>query len=237
MKGVLHVHSTFSDGEEQLERLVQLLKQEGMDFVAVSDHAEVFDELRMEQYVELCESLSDEGFLVMPGLEFALPGGHIHILGYGVTRRIRFANMEQLVDSIHQDGGLAVLAHPPSGSINIIGSIRSKLDGIEVWNERYDGAHSPRAESFQLLRRIRSVNGKASAYCGLDLHKIGQLRKPVYVDSQADRLDRESVLRSLATGAFTLRRGSMVIPSTGDLSLVQEFCIAVKQPFSRPWAG
>jgi hypothetical protein len=237
MKGVLHVHSTFSDGEESLEGLVRLFKQAGMSFIAVSDHAEVFDEARMSDYVGRCEALSDSRFVVIPGLEFALQGGSLHILGYGVTRRVRFTHMEQLVDGIHEAGGIAVLAHPPAGSTNMIGPIKGKLDGVEVWNGRYDGVHAPRAESFQLLRKVRSLNLKTSAYCGIDLHKIGQARKPVYLELNSDKVDRESILGALRDGRFTLRGSNMSIPSTGDLTFVQELSIAVKQPFCRPWAG
>src|SRR5437868_15335966 len=111
--GVLHVHSTFSDGEESLDRLIPLFKNAGMSFAAMSDHAEVFDSSRMEKYVALCESLSDPSFVVIPGLEFALKGGSIHILGYGINQRVAYSGMEQLVDEIHSAGGLAVLAHPP----------------------------------------------------------------------------------------------------------------------------
>jgi len=236
MKGVLHVHSVFSDGEESLERLVQMLKSAGMNFVAVSDHAEVFDEERMEQYVKLCEELSDSGFLVIPGLEFALHGGDIHILGYNITKRVRFQGMEQLVDGIHEAGGIAVLAHPPAGTTNMIGPVKTKLDGIEVWNARYDGPRAPRADSFQLLRRLRRMNTTVVAYCGIDLHKIGQLRRPVYVDVNTERLEQDAIVSALRSGHFTLHGANMAIPSTGDLSFVQ-LSIAVKQPLCRPWAG
>ena len=181
-RGLFHVHSVFSDGEESLERLVEIFRQSDMSFAAVSDHAEVFDNGRMEQYVRLCESLSDTGFLVIPGLEFALHGGDIHILGYGITRRVRFTSMEQLVDGIHDEGGIAVLAHPPAGSTNMIGPIKTKLDGIEVWNGRYDGVHAPRAGSFQLFRRVRQHNVTTAAYCGVDLHKLSQTRKLLYAN-------------------------------------------------------
>jgi hypothetical protein len=233
MKGVLHVHSTFSDGEESLEGLVRLFKQSGMNFAAVSDHAEVFDEARMSDYVALCEALSDSAFTVIPGLEFALKGGSIHILGYGITRRIRFATMEQLVDGIHDAGGVAVLAHPPAGSTNMIDSIKGKLDGIEVWNGRYDGIRAPRVDSFQLLRLVRSSNLKTSAFCGIDLHKTSQLKRPVYVEVSEQQRDRHSILAALRDGRFTLHGNSMSIPSSGDLTLIQELSIAVKQPFCR----
>ena len=55
--------------------------------------------------------------------------------------------MEELVEGIHAQGGIAVLAHPPIGSINMIGAIKAKLDGVEVWNGRYDGTVAPRADS------------------------------------------------------------------------------------------
>ena len=145
-KGVLHVHSRFSDGEESLERLVEVFQQSGMQFAAVSDHAEVFDDRRMEEYVHLCEALTSNSFLVIPGLEFALKGGTIHILGYGIRKRVRFSSIEGLVDGIHDAGGIAVLAHPPVGSINLIGGRQNQTR----WNrglERYQNPGDVRIRS------------------------------------------------------------------------------------------
>ena len=236
-RGVFHVHSVFSDGEESLERLVEIFRLSGMSFAGVSDHAEVFDDERMQEYVRLCESLSDNRFLVIPGLEFALHGGDIHILGYGITRRVRFKSMEQLVDGIHDEGGLAVLAHPPAGCTNMIGPIKAKLDGIEVWNGRHDGVHAPRADSFQLLRRVRRQNLKAAAYCGVDLHKLSQTRKLLYAGVNTGILTQSDIMSALRSGSFTLHGGNIAIPSTGDLTFIQELSIAVKQPLCRPLAG
>jgi hypothetical protein len=145
--------------------------------------------------------------------------------------------MEQLVDGIHEAGGIAVLAHPPAGSINMIAAIKGKLDGIEVWNGRYDGTVTPRAQSFQLLRRIRMSNVKTLAYCGIDLHKLAQVRKPLYVKVETNQLNRDGIINALRCGDFTLHGGNVVIPSSGNLSFLQELSIAVKQPLCRPWVG
>jgi predicted metal-dependent phosphoesterase TrpH len=237
LKGILHVHSNFSDGEEPLERVIGVLKRSGMQFAAVSDHAEVFDDERMEHYVHLCQALTDNSFLVIPGLEFALKGGTIHILGYGIRKRVRFNSIEGLVDGIHDAGGIAVLAHPPVGSINLIAPIKTKLDGIEVWNGRYDGTVAPRADSFQLLRRIRSLNSKTAAFCGVDLHQIAQARKLIYMAVQADEREEASILGAIRSSHFTLHGSNTTIPASGNLTFVQELSIAVKQPLCRPWAG
>jgi predicted metal-dependent phosphoesterase TrpH len=233
MRGVLHVHSVFSDGEESLERIVPMFKEAGMSFIAVSDHAEVFDAERMKQYVAACDSLSSSSFIVIPGLEFAFKGGSIHILGYGITQRVRSASMEELVDGVHEGGGLAVLAHPPVGSINMVRPIQTKLDGIEVWNGRYDGTITPRAESFQLLRQVRSSNGNAVAYGGVDFHKREQIRRPVYVDVEAEHVERAPIIDALRGGRFSISNGKVVIPASGKLTFMQELSIAVKQPLCR----
>jgi len=106
-----------------------------------------------------------------------------------------------------------------------------------VWNGRYDGVYAPRAESIQLLRSIRRLNIKASAYCGVDLHKIGQARRPVFVEVSAESINRDSIINAFRSGQFTVRGGAFSIPSSGDLTFVQELSIAVKQPLCRPWAG
>ena len=236
-KGVLHVHSVYSDGDETLDRLIEIFRQSGMAFAAVSDHAEVFDDIRMHRYVEHCQTLSRRNFMVIPGLEFALPGGGIHILGYGITKRIYASDMEKLVDGIHDAGGIAVLAHPPAGCTNMIAPIKAKLDGIEVWNGRYDGVHAPRADSFQLFRRIRATNFKAIAFGGMDLHKAGQAHRPIYVEAAAEALTKDAIMSSLKNGKFTVRGANIRIPATGELTFIQELAIAVKQPLCRRWAG
>jgi predicted metal-dependent phosphoesterase TrpH len=237
MRGVLHVHSIFSDGEESLERIVQRFQDVHMDFLLMSDHAEVFDDERMKRYAGLCETLSSAKFPVIPGLEFALKGGSIHILGYGITGRVRASTMDGIVDGIHEQGGIAVLAHPPSGSINMIDTVKGKLDGIEVWNGRYDGTTTPRAQSFQLLRRVRTWNSKTSAFCGVDFHKIGQARKAVHVELEAERAGPRDIISALRAGRFTVCGNRMKIPASGSLTFVQELLIAVRQPLCRPWLG
>jgi hypothetical protein len=237
LQGVLHVHSTFSDGNEPLETVVETFGAMGLDFVAVSDHAEVFDDARMQDYVRRCESLSSASFTVIPGLEFALLGGSLHTLGYGVRRRVRAPDLDKLVDGIHEERGLAVLAHPPTGSINLIASVKNKLDGIEVWNARYDGTFAPRVETFQLLRRIRAGNPGAFAFGGIDLHAVEQARKPIVVQVDTSENTPDSILEAMRAGQFTVRGGRFAIPATGELTFVQELSIAVRQPLCRRRAG
>jgi len=66
---------------------------------------------------------------------------------------------------------------------------------------------------------------------------MGQVRKPLHIEVEADRLERDSIVSALQSGRFTVHGNNMKIPSTGALTFVQELSIAVKQPLCRPWAG
>jgi hypothetical protein len=81
------------------------------------------------------------------------------------------------------------------------------------------------------------VNTQASAFGGIDLHKLGQAHRPISVEVEAGTLNRTTILEALRLGKFAVRGGNMTIPANGKLSFVQELSIAVKQPLCRPWAG
>ena len=52
----------------------------------------------------------DEYFLVIPGLEFNI-NNEIHILGVGIEKYINESDPEELIRKIHENNGLAILAH------------------------------------------------------------------------------------------------------------------------------
>ena len=70
IKGVLHVHSTYSDGEFSLAELKQLFLSEGCRFICMSDHANAMDEAKLAAYVAECRELSDSAMQLIPGLAF-----------------------------------------------------------------------------------------------------------------------------------------------------------------------
>ena len=55
LKGIIHCHSTYSDGEFTLRELREVCLVAGVDFVCMTDHAEAFDESRLRAYVDAPE--------------------------------------------------------------------------------------------------------------------------------------------------------------------------------------
>jgi len=102
--GVVHVHTTLSDGGGDPDEVIAAARTTGLDFVAITDHNNV-DALPFEG--------EHDGVLVLAGTELSTTAGHI--LGLGLERdpAYRFSGgaLDGLED-IRDLGGFSFAAHP-----------------------------------------------------------------------------------------------------------------------------
>ena len=149
----LHIHSCESDGEMSPNEIVNLAKEQNKKYISIADHNTI------EAY-RSTNILSEP--IVIPAVEFDCfyKGNIIHILGYGINidnidlkplysdsklgtslmlyRIFKLRNPKEVIEKIHNAGGLAVLAHPACYySINfdnfISELVNYGLDGLEVY--------------------------------------------------------------------------------------------------------
>jgi len=150
----LHIHSTFSDGTQTPEALVEQAKAKGLKTIAIADHNTI------KAYLETNILKED---MIIPAIEFDCWYGNVflHMLGYGIdinnkelqslcaktkrgteadwVRIFSFKHPKKLINAIHAAGGIAVLAHPAccftfTGLDRLVGNlVKLGLDGIEVY--------------------------------------------------------------------------------------------------------
>ncbi len=223
LKGALHVHSTYSDGEFTLAELRDLYLAEGCRFVCMTDHAEAFDEHSLRRYQEQCEALSDDKLLFVAGLEYECER-RMHILGYGASSLVHSQDPEQVIRHIDSQGAVSVIAHPKDEFFSWIESFRSLPRGIEVWNTKYDGRYAPRPGTFALVKLLATRQPGLRAFYGQDLHWKKQYRR-MFIELHADCPTPQSILAALSAGAFSGRKDDLRLSSSGDLpvELLAEF--------------
>jgi hypothetical protein len=215
LKGAIHIHSRYSDGELSLRELREIFASAGCAFVCLADHAEAFDADKLQAYVDDCAALSDEGFRFIAGLEYRCKD-RMHVLGYGVTSPAETEDPEEVIRHIQGAGGVSVIAHPRDAAFPWIESFKVLPDGIEVWNSKYDGRYAPRTSTFALLSRLQKRKPKLGAFYGQDLHWREQYRGLfTLVERQVPR--REQVLQALRRGEYFAQKGNIALPSTGRL--------------------
>jgi hypothetical protein len=228
LQGVLHIHSTYSDGEFRLAELREIYLAAGCCFACITDHADAFasDPQRLDDYRRECDERSDDRFRFIAGLEYTCDD-RMHVLGYGLTSPIDSTDPERVIAEIRARGGVAVVAHPKDAAFAGIEQFDPLPDGIEVWNSKYDGRYAPRPGTFALLARTRRRRSDMRAFYGQDLHWRKQYRG-LFTLVDAGALDRGSILAALAAGRFAGLKDGRCLPSDGVLepSLLAEFARA-----------
>jgi hypothetical protein len=103
--GVVHVHTTRSDGRGTPEQVIAAARAAGLDFIVITDHGGL-DAKRYEGY--------SGGLLVLVGTEISTQQGHV--LGFGFPEpAFRFPDeASEVIEDLQALGGAAVIAHPDS---------------------------------------------------------------------------------------------------------------------------
>lgn len=146
----LHIHTTCSDGEGDYRQIVKSAKEKGYKLISITDH----------NSVEAHKNIQDD--ILITGVEFDCWFGYvfIHLLAYGIDinhsaiqhflaktkaetegvliRLLPKRNVKNLIQAIHDAGGIAVLAHPACywalSLENLVKNLmKIGLDGIETY--------------------------------------------------------------------------------------------------------
>jgi len=216
LKGAIHVHSTYSDGEFTLAEVKKIFVADGCSFVCMTDHAEAFDEEKRVAYLQELASLSDATFIFVAGLEYECEQ-RMHILGYGVTMPSGTTDPQAVIRHIEQSGGVSVIAHPKDSMFPWIETFEVLPQGIEAWNSKYDGQYAPRVGTFRLVQAMQKKRPDLLAFYGQDLHWKKQYRQ-LFVFLATEVLHRDAILRALASGNFTAKKDDLELSPSGALS-------------------
>ena len=141
----LHMHSTYSDGVATLEQILHYVEHRtNLDVIALTDHDVIEGSLRMRDLW----AKGNYRFDFIVGEEISTREGHM--LALFIEKRIQPGlSMERSIDLVHQQGGLAIVAHPlnrifrHSCQREVLDRIYANkdvwLDGIETWNASFCG--------------------------------------------------------------------------------------------------
>ena len=221
LKGAMHAHSTYSDGEFTLEELRRTYLGEGCSFLCMTDHAEYFDAASVQAYARALREHSDRDFCFVMGLEYECER-RTHILGYGASLvanslGVNSKDPQAVIRQIQSQGAIAVIAHPKDEFFPWIEEFVTLPKGIEAWNSKYDGRYAPRPGTFALLQELRRRDPEMHAFYGQDLHWKKQFRG-LCVSVECDTNDPAAILQALSAGKYHGHKDALELPSSGVIS-------------------
>jgi hypothetical protein len=215
-RGLIHVHSSYSyDCEIPLARIRDLALGRGYRFVLQTEHSNEMTRDDFLAYRDEARGLSDDGFLLVPGVEYSSEDNRIHVLTFGPDdfweelRLFPLGRGRELLDRVRNAGGVAILAHPERASSldRLPEGFLERLDGVEVWNYKTDRT-GPSPAALELLQRWREAGLRRVGTAGLDLHREKDLL-PVGLELRTEPTDERSLLESLRGGSFRVFAGPL----------------------------
>lgn len=130
LRGELHCHTYHSDGDSSPQALVQLARERGLDFLAITDHNSISCQRELH-------TLRDPGILLLRGVEVTTFKGHWNVWGVGDWVDFRVQKPEDMAAAIRfavGRGALTSCNHPkPYGPDWEYPEVEG-YHCVEVWN-------------------------------------------------------------------------------------------------------
>ncbi len=200
----LHIHTTLSDGRKTPDEAARLYREAGFDAIAITDHWQYGEGGRIS------------GLTILSGCEYNTgtmdaASGVYHIVGVLMQKKpfvMRSATPQEIIDAIHDAGGIAILAHP-AWSLNTpekIAKLRN-LDGIEIYNTVSDVGKNRRGDS-SLIIDMLGVEGKFyPLHAADDTHDFMDELAKSFICVECESLDRASLFAAIKAGKFYASQG------------------------------
>lgn len=232
VKGIVHCHSDLSfDSTLSLDDLCATLSQEGLHFVALTEHTRGVTPSEYQKYVEACRHHSSPSFVVVPGLEVRCERG-IEMAGVGLYDFVADGPVEQVVSSIQERGAYALWVHPRKRGVASTTSL--SCDAWEVLNGKLDGTIAPSINVLKRLRAFSKGNDRPHAIFGLDLHSLTQNRS-AWLECDVPALSCDAIVTALREGRFHNRTATIVLPSSGRMSCWNYLLVATMRTAYISW--
>jgi hypothetical protein len=214
-RGDLHAHTFHSDGRWDIPDLVAFWKEQGVDFMTLSDHNTISG-------LAQARSMADPQFLVMGGIELSTFFGHALALGareWLDWRRMDGSEitMPELAQRVIDAGCLFIIAHVMHpGDPGCCGCRWERYDmmpgnatAVEIWNGAWEYFNQ---ESLLLFYRWLNEGYRLTATAGTDLHgpPPANVRGAVNV-VYAEDLTEDAILAAIKAGRSYISAGPTLL--------------------------
>ena len=185
---------------------------QGITFCCLTEHTDQMTVAQAQLFVQECRSLSGSQFVFIPGFEVPYKDAHILFIGSELLLGQQ-ADAASLTEW-KQRSVLTILAHPVRNRFEVDDALKSVLDGVEIWNQQYDGKLVPRPRAAELLRTLQESNGSLIATGGLDLHRKEHFGAPVF-KIEVGHVTASDILAALKSHAYVFGNRKVEVAPVG----------------------
>lgn len=172
-RGIVHLHSVYSDGDRTPGMLKNAVKTNGLSYVVVTDHLDQIDQNSARKKLMgsfygfdryLGDFNSNEAPIIFGGTEISL--GSSHLLAFGSREKMKTffesavptdGTPNATISHAKNMGLLTVAAHPYFSKYLFNTAEGDQVSGIEFFNENYESYLKTRAWYLKLIQQGKDV--------------------------------------------------------------------------------
>jgi predicted metal-dependent phosphoesterase TrpH len=196
----LHIHTLASDGVSDVRTILRHAVEHGIDIIAITDHE------RIDAAVAARSIAENEGLPieVIVGEEISTRSGHL--VGLFLGTRIRpWHSMKTTVARVHEQGGLAIVAHPlvPYPLCASASTIRRLVHEADtIYHPDALEAFNPTTARMRWSRRVSALAEEVglAAVAGSDAHRASNVGRSTTTFAGATAEDLRLALATRDTG-------------------------------------
>lgn len=235
-RGNLHTHSDCSDGALATSQVVQVYRDAGYDFIALTDHF-------LERYgwpVTDTRALRTDNFTTLLGAELHAPevdtGGPWHIVATGLPLDFEppapAETGPELAKRAAAAGAFIGIAHPAWYGLTLSeAQTMTAAHAVEIYNETCARLND-RGDSWYLCDALLSGGRHLTAYAADDAHFVGRPDScAAWVQVRAERLDPVCILAALKAGYYYSSQGPEIHDITIEDSQISVDCSPARAVF------
>ncbi|MFV2064397.1 MAG: PHP domain-containing protein [Chloroflexota bacterium] len=195
-----HIHTLASDGISDVEAVLDRALAIGLDVIAITDHERIDAAVAAKAIAE-SRGLPIE---VIVGEEITTRGGHL--LGLFLGKRIRpWHSMKSSVARVHEQGGVAIVAHPlvPYPLCASARTIRRLMEEADpIYHPDALEGFNPTTARMRWSRRAPSFAEEMgiAAVAGSDAHRAGNVGRAVTTYRGSSAEDFRAAIERRDTG-------------------------------------
>lgn len=167
MKVDMHIHTIYSgDSICKPESVIKEAKRRGIDGIAVTDHN------KTDAWIKMLNEGAAKGIVVILGEEIEVKqNGKVvgEVLGYFLTEEVKRGEIDEVLDEIARQGGIAALPHPFCfwrGMKADIKEVAKRVDAVEVINSRmYLNFQNRKALELARKYKLAEIGGSDAHSC------------------------------------------------------------------------
>lgn len=230
----LHLHTNHSfDCESKVADVLRWAETKGLDLVALTDHDQVTAHLEAQRI--------ESNVRVIPGVEVTTKKG-THLLGYFITEPIISRDILDVIDEIHERGGICSLPHPYRSDTGLIynqevkqlhsaeevSRVIESVDMLEGLNAKCSMSDRTMTE---LFIAEHSEKKHSAGSDGHQPYEVGRAKLRLSVGSDISELSDEEIKQALIYNNRTIISESVESPSGVDaltLSMIESARLTFK---------